>query len=473
MHPFLDLLVGEIRTDISQMVEEGHDEKALLKELEAARARNSLDALASLQEELWNRPSPPGFPYEEPNDWETISAFFPDGDSHARFAGGEADLAEKLLAAWQGRCAGCQLGKPLEGAWPEAVKEVLSLVGSWPLGDYMNPVSDKQYKELAQRSEAFRRHYRKHLTKGNFDCVAPDDDIHYAIVNQTVLSEFGPEFTAEQAIGKLIELVPASCVFAAGRSMFRTAIFGIRSPLTGVFGNPCRQSLGGQIRCDAWGWGSPGNPALAARMAYKDAVSSQTRNGIYSAMFFAVLMADVLAHGDLAAAIETAASYVPPRSRFAEMVRFVRDRCAARLQAAGQAGDDWEKANAAIYEAYDRLPGSPGRRRGKPGRSEKAPMNHCLPNAAIVLMALLTGGGDFARTVGIAVMGGRDTDCNGATAGSIMGCALGTKGIPAGWTEPFHDTIRCQLKDLPEVRISELASGMHEAARPNARFDRG
>jgi ADP-ribosylglycohydrolase len=84
-------------------------------------------------------------------------------------------------------------------------------------------------------------------------------------------------------------------------------------------------------------------------------------------------------------------------------------------------------------------------------------------------MALLKGDGDFGRTLGIAVMAGMDTDCNGATAGSIMGCALGTGGIPADWTEPFHDTIRTQLKDLPQLKISELATRLYQVARTHTR----
>jgi len=456
MHPLFDLLTRAIATDISQMVETGHDQASLLEELEAAKASGSLDALARLQQDLWRRPSPADFPYDEPNEWRWIAGTFPDRGAHARFAGGEADLADKLLAAWQGRCAGCQLGKVLEGTWPEDVKLILKAVGSWPLLDYANPVSDAAYEELSVRNEAFRGRYSQHNrlnTRGGFDRVAPDDDIHYAIVGQITIEKHGCDFTPEQAIETLIETTCASSVYASGRNMFRTYLFGIGSPWTAVFGNPCRQSLGAQIRCDPFGWNAPADPALAADMAFRDAVSSQTRNGIYSGIFFAVLMADVLAHGDVARAVDTATGYVPPRSRFAEMVRFVRDRCSA--------AETWEQVNADIYERYDHVY----------GLLDRAPMNHGLINAAIVLMSLLTGEGDFSRTIGIAVMAGRDTDCNGATAGSIMGCALGTKGIPAHWTNPFNDTIHTHLKDMPILSITGLARRTFETARRNARFE--
>ena len=447
MHPLYDIVKRDLRTDVTQMAEEGHDEAALLREVEAAEATGSMDALLRLQEDLWRRPSPPGFPFDEPSDWETISGAFPDAESHARFAGTDADLSGRLLGAWHGRCVGCQLGKPLEGVtWPASIKEALEAVGSWPLIDYVNPAPPAGAGTKLAENAFFKESCRSTLARGLFNCVAPDDDILYAMVSQRVLEDFGPGFSSEQALGKLIELVPISTLYAAGRSMYRAGIFGLKPPHTAVYGNPCRQSLGAQIRCDPWGWGAPANPALAARMAYTDAANSQVRNGIYSGIFFSVLMADTLAHGDPVRAVATATAYVPPRSRFADMVRFVTAECAGQ--------DDWETVNAAVYARYPEF----ARR-----------FNHSIPNAAIVLLALLKGEGDFTRTVGIAVMAGLDTDCNGATAGSIMGCALGAGGIPSHWTAPLNDTIRSQVKDMPEVRITEMARRLCEAARANVR----
>jgi ADP-ribosylglycohydrolase len=424
------------------MAEEGHDESALLGELDAATRAGTLDALAALQNDLWKRPSPASYLYDEPSDWESISQHFPGAEAERRQIASD-DCADRLLAAWRGRCAGCQLGKPVEGASPAQVREVLTSVGSWPLLDYMKPVPERRRQALAASSEAFRRYYRPHLCAGGFGSVEPDDDIHYTVVGQLVLERFGRDFTGEQAIETLLEVTPVSSLYAAGRSMFRTALFGLRTPTTAVYGNPCRQSLGGQIRCDAWGWAAPGDPHLAARMAYRDASNSQTRNGIYSAIFLSVLMATALAEGDAMAALQTAERYVPPKSRFAEMLRLVSAECARQ--------ESWECVNEAIREHYP---------------AEARVVNHSLPNAAIVVMALLKGGGDFSRTIGIAVMAGLDTDCNGATAGSIMGCALGTRGIPSHWTDPFHDRIRTHLKGLSELSISDMAARMHRVARP-------
>ena len=447
MHPFYDVLLKELRTDLSQMLEEGHDEAALQVELDGAAAKVSVDALLALQEEWWRRPSPPHFPYEEPSDWEAISSFFPDPEAHAKFTGTDDGLADKILAAWQGRCIGCQLGKPLEGTmWPDKIRKTLEIVGSWPLADYMRPTPEGFDPQAAPDCRFFEAPERDRHTRGNFDAVSPDDDIQYALLSQKVLEEHGPAFTSEDCCEAIVAHTPPSMVFASGRNMFRTWQNGLRPPHTALYGNPCRQSLGAMIRCDPWGWGAPANPALAAQMAYKDAVNSQTRNGIYSGIFFAVLMADTLAHGDPARAIDTAASYVPPRSRFAEMVRLVREWCGG--------GAEWQEVNARIYERY-------------PQEADK--FNHSIPNAAIVLLGLLTGGGDFSKTICTTVMAGLDTDCTGATAGSIMGCALGTAAIPAHWTRPLHNTIRTELRGMHELKITEVAERMYGVARQNAR----
>lgn len=310
MHPLYELVLNDIRVDIPQMVEEGHDESALLREFEEARSTGSLNALFALQEDLWQRTSPAGYPYHEPNDWGSISRDFP-APGAALGQVSDDDLADRLLAAWRGRCAGCQLGKPVEGATPAQVREVLTSVGSWPLLGYMNAVDERRRQALADSSEAFRSYYRQGLCKGGFDSVAPDDDIHYTITGQLVLERFGPEFTSQQAIDTLLDITPISSLYAAGRSMFRTALFGLTPPYTAIYGNPCRQSLGGQIRCDPWGWAAPGDPHSAARMAHRDASNSQIRNGIYSPIFFSVLMACALVQGDALQALRTAERYVP------------------------------------------------------------------------------------------------------------------------------------------------------------------
>ena len=82
---------------------------------------------------------------------------------------------------------------------------------------------------------------------------------------------------------------------------------------------------------------------------------------------------------------------------------------------------------------------------------------HVTPNAMVVATALLYGAQNFTRTIGLAVEAGFDTDCNAATAGSVLGVMLGAECIPEVWTAPLHDKLRSGVHGYPETAISELA----------------
>jgi ADP-ribosylglycohydrolase len=82
---------------------------------------------------------------------------------------------------------------------------------------------------------------------------------------------------------------------------------------------------------------------------------------------------------------------------------------------------------------------------------------HTINNAAFVLLGLLYGGGDLWETVSVSVMAGFDTDCNGATAGSIVGAVLGARALPNRWVAPLDDRVKSALSGFAESSISGLA----------------
>ncbi|MBA7600235.1 hypothetical protein ES703_07284 [subsurface metagenome] len=82
---------------------------------------------------------------------------------------------------------------------------------------------------------------------------------------------------------------------------------------------------------------------------------------------------------------------------------------------------------------------------------------HTINNAAFVLLGLLYGGGDLGKSVSISVMAGFDTDCNGATAGSVVGAMLGAKALPEAWVAPLGDRVRSILSGFSESSITDLA----------------
>lgn len=54
-------------------------------------------------------------------------------------------------------------------------------------------------------------------------------------------------------------------------------------------------------------------------------------------------------------------------------------------------------------------------------------------------------------------MMGMDSDCNGATAGSIIGAALGAKALPEKWIKPLGGKLETSIFQFPLPSVEELA----------------
>ena len=80
---------------------------------------------------------------------------------------------------------------------------------------------------------------------------------------------------------------------------------------------------------------------------------------------------------------------------------------------------------------------------------------HTISNAMIVVAALLYGEGDFSKSICMAVDTGFDTDCNGATVGSIVG--MMNAGIPEEWIAPFGGNLRTSIDGYNNVTVDFLA----------------
>ena len=82
---------------------------------------------------------------------------------------------------------------------------------------------------------------------------------------------------------------------------------------------------------------------------------------------------------------------------------------------------------------------------------------HTINNAALVVMGLYYGSDDFEKGIIVTVRGGWDTDCTGATVGSILGARMGAKALPEKWVGVFNDRLKSAVRDHNDNRFSELA----------------
>lgn len=426
--PFEALDPSDIFWDeVAQRRETGYDVEVVVAEAGAADltdrdvARRLTDALhVTARSAEWR--------YEEPDGLEDILASLPTPATPQRPA--DAVVTDKIHAAWPGRIAGCNLGKPVELGthWTSAhIRSYLELAGAYPLNDYI-PLLDPMPAGYELREE-----WKDSTTLGNVHGSARDDDIDYPILGLHLLERHGAALTPAHVADAWLTFLPINQVYTAEKVAYRNLVHSV--PVTEVarYHNPYREWIGAQIRGDIFGWTHPGDPRAAATLAYQDASLSHTGNGVYGEMWAAALVSAAFVATSARDAVERSLQHVPPRSRLAEAVRDVLDQHAA--------GSSWDDALVRIQAAYGHYS-----------------WVHTVNNAAVVVAGLLWGEGDYARTIGLTVMGGWDTDSNAATTGSVAGVLLGTAALPARFVDPLEDRTRSALFGFDNSTISDLAA---------------
>jgi hypothetical protein len=111
-----------LQAEMRQRRQEGCDVTALEGELKALGDHPAQADLGGLFDELQALKPRTDFPYEEPSDLEAIRAVRPDGPRRFEVTFAEPQLYNRIRGAWLGRCAGCLLGKPVEGWTKEQIK---------------------------------------------------------------------------------------------------------------------------------------------------------------------------------------------------------------------------------------------------------------------------------------------------------------------------------------------------------------
>jgi ADP-ribosylglycohydrolase len=423
LHDVLDL-ADILADELAERREAGFEVADLEEAVRDAISGGSAKQQERLLEELESRPLRSDWEYDEPSDWSGIQAALPDGSAVPRLELEGGDLHDRLAGAWLGRCAGCNLGKPVEGWSRERIRSYLEAANSYPIDDYL-PKLDP-FPEGLELNWCWPE-----TTRGNIRFMARDDDTDYTILGLHILEEHGFGFGPEEVAAEWQNHLPFTQTYTAERAAYRNLIYGLRPTETATHRNPYREWIGAQIRGDMWGYVSPGDPAAASRLAFQDASLSHTQNGIYGEMWASALIACCFVASDQVTALEASLHFLPERSRLTRALRHVLD-----LHARGRT---WDEARDEIDVRYGHYS-----------------FVHTINNSTLVVAALLWGEGDFTRTIGLAVEGGWDTDCTGATTGSIFGAMHGVGAIPARWVDPLRDRIRSAIAGFDNSRISDL-----------------
>ena len=447
---------GIIQAEVVQLAEEGRDSQWIEKEVAAVNLDESDDeALAELWTRLQDAPLRSDFAFVEPSELSEIRALRPAKRFEATKPRCDDGLYQQMLGAWIGRCCGCALGKPVELfmgphnglSSMERIERYLLAVGrdEYPIRDYVPGSSPAEKETGSVHCPASQREKIRFMES--------DDDIRYTVIGQKVLLGEGSAFTTDDVMKCWIDQLPYSQVCTAETQAYRNYVARYRIHLgpqqevdwswVATHQNPYREWIGAQIRADSWGYAAPGDPELAAEFAWRDARLSHVKNGIYGEIFVAAMIAAAFVAKDPLEVVHAGLAEIPAGSRLNLEMGQVMEICRKHRCEPDAFKDVLHEIHALLGHYH--------------------PV-HTNNNAALVVAALLLGRDDFEKVITIAVMGGWDTDCNGATAGSIFGAMHGAASIPAKWKEPLHDTLYSQLADYHPIAISECARRSVEIA---------
>ena len=335
------------------------------------------------------------------------------------------DYFDRLYAGWLGKIIGIRHGAPIEGWDYYKIKDILGEIKGYPV----------DYREFAA-----------------------DDDSNGPLFFLRALEDVdNPLDLAPQDVAHaLLNYAPYEHGFfwwgGYGISTEHTAYLnlraGIPAPESGSVaqnGAAVAEQIGGQIFIDTWGLVSPGNPDQAARLAEAAASVMHGGNGVYGGIFVAVCISLAFVERDITVILRKALAYIPENCEYARVVRAVMAFYESHAE------ESWRECFDFIWEnfGYDRYPGN----------------CHIIPNAAVMILSMLYGGGDFEKTINICNMCGWDTDCNVGNVGTILGVMTGLEGLDyEKWVRPVNDLLICSSV-MGSLNIMDVSYGASYIAR--------
>lgn len=432
LHPW-ELYCEGLQTEYKQSIEEGLDVSAY-KDLFESIAKLPKDEhkkrLADvLFDMVCDSKKIPDYAYREPSDIEGIRALRKPHAFQKQIPSDDL-LKDKIYGAWLGRVCGCLLGKPIEGIHTEELLPILKESNNFPMHRYI--ISEDIGEE---RMKACRYSLADRCYADTVDGMPVDDDTNYTVLAQTLVETCGRDFSACDVANTWLALQSKHAYCTAERIAYCNFVKGYVPPQSAAYQNPYREWIGAQIRGDYFGYINPGDPETAADMAFRDASISHVKNGIYGEMFAAAMIACAASTDSILDIIRGGLAEIPATSRLFEAIESVIERY--------QTGVSQTDCFRYIHERFD--------------EHDAHDWCHTISNAMIVAAALLYGNGDYGKSICMAVETGFDTDCNGATVGSILGMRCGAAQIPTQWTTPVQDRLHTSIFGVGTVSIKTCA----------------
>jgi hypothetical protein len=244
------------------------------------------------------------------------------------------------------------------------------------------------------------------------------DDLYVEMTFAEVMDRVGLDATTEQ-YGDMFRDSKYS-LWHANAGARRNLNRGIKAPMSGhPDSNVHANDIDFQIESDFIGLMSPGLPQASNHYAERVGRVMNYGDGLYGGMLFGAMYAAAYFETDPHRVVEQGLLAIPAESGYARLIQDV-------LAWHAQNPTDWRKTWHLVEEKWN--------------RDDLCPDGALVPfnidariNGAYVVLGLLYGDGDFAKTLEIATRSGQDSDCNPSSAAGILGVMLGYERIPEKW----------------------------------------
>lgn len=247
------------------------------------------------------------------------------------------------------------------------------------------------------------------------------DDLYVEVTWLKALQKHGLDVTYAQA-GRAFADTEYGLAHAnnTGRENVRA---GIDPPLSGHPKNTRHaDDIDFQIEADVLGMICPGLPRESNRLCDVFGHIMNYGDGVYGGMFVAGMYAAAyFENADVEKVVHAGLACIPEKSLYhqciSDTIRWYHEN-----------PDNWKATWRLLEDKWqDDMDCVPGKKFNIDARI----------NGAYIVVGLLYGRGDLARTLEIATLCGQDSDCNPSNAAGVLGCMKGFRGLPAEYTAGF------------------------------------
>ncbi len=267
------------------------------------------------------------------------------------------------------------------------------------------------------------------------------DDIYVEMTFLRTLEKYGWDVSIRQAG---IDFANSKYMLwhanKAGRDNLRS---GIAPPWSGhPKYNHHADDIDYQIEADYAGLITPGMPNLGIELGEKFGRIMNYGDGIYGGQFVSGMYAEAFFETDMEKIIEAGLRCIPAESQYTEAIRDV-------IGQYHQHPDDWTETWTFINEKYNN---NPEYRKFSCSGLNSFNIDAKI-NGAYIVMGLLYGEGDIAKTTIISTRCGQDSDCNPANATGILCTTIGFENLPDEYKSALDYETRFSYTDY---NVSEL-----------------